>query len=120
MPLSALRSNQSPCRIEPCVKVGEVPGLRTLDVSSLVGKNWRNRSSVADRSTSVFSRMQKLYWVAVDSIVLAFRTISCPQCFAQPETPGILLSSGVRHSVAMTFSDNAHTPESVFSTSVWL
>src|SRR4051794_33476840 len=104
----------------PWVNVGAAPGESRLRVSSLDGKNWRNRASVADRSTTSFSLTQELYCSAVDSMVLALMMSSWPQRCAQRDRPGMRDTSGVRHSVAITFSLEAQIPVLVFNTSDWL
>src|SRR3954447_3955635 len=96
------------------VKVGVVPGLAQEGVSSLEGKNCRNRGSFWERSTRVFSMTRELYWSAVVSMVLALSTISCCQVRAQRAMPGIRECSGVRHSAAMAFSLLAQMPVEVF------
>src|SRR3954470_7637228 len=98
----------------PCVNVGAAPGDSRLRVSSLDGKNCRKRASLAERSTISFSLTQELYCSAVDSIVFALMTSSWPQRCAHLDRPGMREISGVRHSVAMTFSLDAQMPVLVF------
>lgn len=50
-----------PWRIARWVKVGAVPGLRRDGVSSLEGKNCRNRESRCETSAMVFSMTRELY-----------------------------------------------------------
>jgi hypothetical protein len=62
-----------------CVKVGDVPGLNVLAVSSDEGMNCRNRESAREVSTIDFSSTHELYCRAVSSSVFALRTTSWPQ-----------------------------------------
>src|ERR1019366_10360463 len=66
-----------PWKIPECVKVGDVPGLRMLPVSSDDGMNCRKRESARATSTIDFSSTHELYWRAVSSSVLALSTTSC-------------------------------------------
>src|SRR6478735_8613434 len=102
------------------LKVGFVPGLVHIGVSSLEGKNCRKRESVWLRSTIDFSRTIELYWSAVVSIVLALSTTSCCQEADQRARPGSPECSGVRHSAAMTFSLLTQIPVEVLSARLWL
>src|SRR3954470_11207696 len=101
----------------PCVNVGDAPGASLLRVSSLEGKNCKKRASEADRSTTSFSFTHELYCSAVASMVLALMMSSWPQRCAQRDKPGMRHTSGVRPSVAMTFSLDAQIPVLVLSTS---
>src|SRR3954465_5836648 len=104
----------------PWVNVGDAPGANRLLVSSLDGKNCRKRASVAERSTMSFSLTHELYCTAVDSIVFALMTSSCPHRCAHFDRPGMRDTSGGRHSVARTFSLDAQMPLLVLRTSDWL
>src|SRR5450631_824858 len=66
-----------PWKIPEWVKVGEVPGLRIVAVSSDEGMNWRKRESARATSTIDFSSTHELYCRAVSSSVLALSTTSC-------------------------------------------
>jgi len=66
-----------PWKIPECVKVGDVPGLNTVLVSSDDGMNCRNRGSARATSTIDFSSTHELYCRAVSSRVFALSTTSC-------------------------------------------